>query len=54
MEPPFPNFAYGPINPDACGNQFQDPYSVDLEPFDADPKVEVEVSLQVSYAIEPP
>jgi uncharacterized protein YggE len=53
VESPFPNFAYGPINLDACGLQFQDPYVVEVEPFDAEPKAEVAVSLQVSYAIEP-
>lgn len=53
-EPPFSNFAYGPINPDACGNQFQDPYFIEIKPFDAAPKVEVAVSLQVSYTIESP
>jgi hypothetical protein len=54
MESPFANFTYGPINPEACGIQFQDPYFVEVEPFDAEPKVEVAVGLQVSYAIEPP
>lgn len=54
VEPPFPNFGYGPINSDACGNQFQDPYFVEVKPFDAAPKVEVAVSLQVSYTIESP
>ena len=54
VESPFTNSAYGPINPDACGNQFQDPYFVEVEPFDAEPKVDVAVGLQVSYAIEPP
>jgi hypothetical protein len=53
VESPFTNFSYGPINPDACGNQFQDPYFVEVEPFDAEPKVEVAVGLQVSYVIEP-
>jgi hypothetical protein len=53
VESPFPNFAYSPINLDACGLQFQDPYFVEVEPFDAEPKVEVAVGLQVSYAIEP-
>jgi uncharacterized protein YggE len=54
VESTFPNFAYGPINLDACGLQFQDPYVVEVEPFDAEPKAEVAVGLQVSYAIEPP
>jgi hypothetical protein len=54
VESPFQSFAYGPINLDACGLQVQDPYFVEVEPFDAEPKVEVAVSLQVSYAIEPP
>ena len=54
MESPFPNFAYGPINLDACGLQVQDPYFVEVEPFDAEPKVEVAVGLQVSYVIEAP
>jgi hypothetical protein len=53
MESPLPNFAYGPINLDVCGLQFQDPYVVEVEPFDAEPKVEVAAGLQVSYAIEP-
>jgi hypothetical protein len=53
-ESPFPNFSYGPINLDVCGIQSQDPYVVEVEPFDAEPKVEVAVGLQVSYAIEPP
>jgi hypothetical protein len=54
MESPFANFTYGPINPEACGLQVQDPYVVEVEPFDAEPKVEVAVGLQVSYAIESP
>jgi hypothetical protein len=54
VESPFTNFAYGPIDPEACGIQFQDPYFVEVEPFDAEPKVEVVVGLQVSYAIEAP
>jgi uncharacterized protein DUF541 len=54
VESPFTNSAYGPINLDACGLQVQDPYFVEVEPFDAEPKVEVAVGLQVSYAIEPP
>ena len=54
VESPFTNFAYGPINLDACGLQVQDPYFVEVEPFDAEPKVEVAVGLQVSYATEPP
>jgi hypothetical protein len=53
-ESSFPDFAYGPINPEACGIQVQDPYVVEVEPFDAEPKVEVVVGLQVSYAIEAP
>lgn len=48
-EYPF-NF-YGPVAPDICGSQFQDPYVV--EPFDADPEVDVALSLQVLYAVEP-
>jgi uncharacterized protein YggE len=52
-ESPSTNFAYGPINLDACGLQFQDPYFVEVEPFNAEPKAEVAVALQVSYAIEP-
>jgi hypothetical protein len=52
-ESPFPNFAYSPINLDACGTPFQDPYVVEVEPFDAEPKAEVVVGLQVSYTIEP-
>jgi hypothetical protein len=54
VESPFLNFVYGPINLDVCGLQFQDPYVVEVEPFDAEPKVEVAVGLQVSYAIESP
>jgi uncharacterized protein DUF541 len=54
VESPFMNFAYGPINLDACGLQFQDPYVVEVEPFDAEPKAEVAVGLQVSYGVEPP
>ena len=46
VESPFQGFAYGPINLDACGLQVQDPYFV--EPFDAEPKVEVAVGLQVA------
>jgi hypothetical protein len=53
VESPFTNVVYGPINLDVCGLQFQDPYVVEVEPFDAEPKVEVAVGLQVSYAIEP-
>jgi hypothetical protein len=53
VESPFPNFVYGPINLDVCGLQFQDPYVVEVEPFNAEPKVEVAAGLQVSYAIEP-
>jgi hypothetical protein len=53
VESPFTNFAYSPINLDVCGLQVQDPYFVEVEPFDAAPKVEVAVGLQVSYAIEP-
>src|ERR687895_1691617 len=52
VESPFTNSAYGPINLDACGLQVQDPYFVEVEPFDAEPKVEVAVGLQVSYVIE--
>jgi Protein of unknown function (DUF541) len=54
VESPFPTFAYGPINLDTCGLQVQDPYFIEVEPFDAEPKAEVVVGLQVSYAIEPP
>jgi uncharacterized protein YggE len=54
VESPFQSFAYGPINLDACGLQVQDPYFVEVEPFDAEPKVEVAVGLQVSYVIEAP
>jgi hypothetical protein len=54
VESSFPSFVYGPINLDVCGLQFQDPYVVEVEPFDAEPKAEVAVGLQVSYAIEPP
>jgi uncharacterized protein YggE len=51
VEYPATYFGYGPVSLDACGNQFQDPYL--LEPFDAEPEVEVAVSLQVTYTIEP-
>jgi uncharacterized protein YggE len=53
VESPLPNIASGPIDLDVCGLQFQDPYVVEVEPFNAEPKVEVAVGLQVSYAIEP-
>ena len=51
VESPIGAFGYGPIGPDTCGIQYQDPYLV--EPFDAEPQVEVAVSLQVTYTIEP-
>ena len=53
VESPYPNFVYGPIDLNVCGLQFQDPYVVEVEPFNAEPKVEVAAGLQVSYAIEP-
>ncbi len=54
VESPLPTLAYSPINLDVCGLQVQDPYFVAVEPFNAEPNVEVAVGLQVSYAIEPP
>jgi hypothetical protein len=53
VESPYPNSVYGPIDLNVCGLQFQDPYVVEVEPFNAEPKVEVAAGLQVSYAIEP-
>jgi uncharacterized protein DUF541 len=53
VESLYPNFAYSPINLDGCGTLSQDPYFVAVEPFDAEPKAEVVVGLEVSYAIEP-
>ena len=43
-------FSYGPPGTETCGGQFQDPYA--LLPFDAEPRIEVAVQLQISYAIE--
>lgn len=51
VEYPAGSFGYGPIGSDTCGTQYQDPSLV--EPFDAEPEVEVAVSLQVTYTIEP-
>ena len=42
-------FSYGPPSTETCGGQFQDPNA--LLPFDAEPKIEVSVQLQISYAI---
>jgi uncharacterized protein YggE len=53
IENPLTYFGFGPTSTDTCGSQLQDPYVVEVEPFDAEPKVEVAVSLQVTYAIEP-
>jgi hypothetical protein len=47
----YPFNYYGPITPDSCGSQFQDPSFV--EPFDAEPKLDVALSLQFLYAAEP-
>ncbi len=40
---------YGPTGTETCGGQFQDPNA--LLPLDAEPKIEVAVQLQISYAI---
>jgi uncharacterized protein YggE len=53
VEYPYSYFGYGPYGSSACGNQqdpFQDPFLV--EPFDAEPELQVAVNLQVTYAIE--
>ena len=42
------SFSEGPLSSDRCGGQFQDPYA--LMPFDAEPKTDVSVQLQVTYA----
>ena len=42
-------FSYGVPGTETCGGQFQDPYT--LLPFDAEPKIEVAVQLQITYAI---
>ena len=42
-------FNYGLTSTEACGGQFQDPNA--LLPFDAEPKIEVAVQLQIGYAI---
>ena len=42
-------FNYGSTVTETCGGQFQDPNA--LLPFDAEPKIEVAVHLQISYAI---
>ena len=42
-------FSYGSTVTETCGGQFQDPNA--LLPFDAEPKIEVAVHLQISYAI---
>ena len=40
---------YGAPVTETCGGQFQDPYT--FLPFDAEPRIEVAVQLQISYAI---
>jgi hypothetical protein len=47
----YPFDYYGSTSSEGCGNEFVDPYSV--EPFDADPEVDVSLNVQVVYAIEP-
>ena len=42
-------FSYGAPSTETCGGQFQDPYA--LLPFDAEPRIDVAIQLQVSYAI---
>ena len=42
-------FNYGAPSTETCGGQFQDPFT--LLPFDAEPKIEVAIQLQISYAI---
>ncbi len=42
-------FNYGLTSTEACGGQFQDPNA--LLPFDAEPKIEFAVQLQIGYAI---
>ncbi len=42
-------FNYGAPVTETCGGQFQDPYT--FLPFDAEPRIEVAVQLQISYAI---
>jgi uncharacterized protein YggE len=42
---------YEPITRDSCGSQFQDPSFA--KPFDAEPQLDVSLSLQVLYAAEP-
>ena len=42
-------FNYGSTVTETCGGQFRDPNA--LLPFDAEPKIEVAVHLQISYAI---
>ena len=42
------SFSYGPSSADRCGGQFQDRYA--LMPFDAEPKIQVSVLLQITYA----
>lgn len=50
LEFPAINFNYGPRSVDTCGGQFSDPNSV--TPLDSEPKIEVSVGLQVTYALE--
>ena len=46
----FPSGSFGPLSSDRCGGQFQDPYT--LLPFDAEPKIDITVQLQITFAIE--
>ena len=41
--------SYGAPSTETCGGQLQDPH--DLLPFDAEPKIEVALQLQITYAI---
>ncbi len=49
VEYPLGGFNYGLTSTEACGGQSQDPNA--LLPFDAAPKIEVAVHLQIGYAI---
>src|SRR5918999_86118 len=53
VESPLPTLAYSPINLDVCGLQFQDPYVVEVEPFDAEPKAEVAAGGERCYCLSP-
>ena len=49
LEYPLSGFSYGAPSTETRGGQFQDPYT--FLPFDAEPRIEVAVQLQISYAI---